>query len=282
MARRKNKKKDNTLRNLGYAIFIAMIILGLWSACGPKKGLSETDYLTDAATEAERLMAVEMPDSVESVFKQYDGFILSFNPQHKVPNYVSWELTGEEAVANAASRSDAGFNPDVSVDSSPTLDDYRNSGFDRGHMCPAGDMKWDVQAMRDCFLLTNMCPQAHALNNGAWKSLEESCRNWAVRDSAIIIVCGPVLTDKIVRTIGDGEVTVPERFFKVILAPYANPPRAIGFVMPNGTVRGGYQNTATTVDDVEAITGFDFFSALPDELESKIESTADVRAWFKH
>lgn len=282
MAKRKRKKKDNTLRNLGYAIFIAMIILGLWSACGSKKGVRQSDYATRAQTQAEQLLNVDMPDSVESIFKEYEGFILSYNPIHKVPNFVSWELTGAEAMADDASRSDAGFNPDVTVDSSASLDDYRNSGYDRGHMCPAGDMKWDVQAMRDCFLLTNMCPQAHALNNGAWKSLEESCRNWAVRDSALIIICGPVLTDKIVRTIGEGNVSVPERFFKVIFAPYANPPRAIGFVMPNGKVRGGYQNTATTVDDIEAITGFDFFSNLPDDVENSVEAHADVRIWFKN
>ncbi len=226
-------------------------------------------------------MAVSIPDDLKSVFKKYEGFDVSFNPDHKVPNYVSWELTADEARATDASRNDAAFNPDVTVDSSPTLDDYRNSGFDRGHMCPAGDMKWDVQAMRDCFLLTNMCPQAHSLNSGAWKSLEESCRNWAVRDSAIIIVCGPILTDKITRTIGNGKVTVPERFFKVILAPYADPPRAIGFIMPNSTVRGGFQNTATTVDEIEAITGYDFFAALPDEIENRVESTADARTWFK-
>lgn len=268
-------------RKLGYIFFITLIIIGAWSACQTQRDASDQSYDDAPRTEAARLMAVDIPDDMATVFKKYEGFNVSFNPDHKVPNYVVWELTADEARATYASRSDAGFNADVTVDSSPTLDDYRNSGFDRGHMCPAGDMKWDVQAMRDCFLLTNMCPQAHALNSGAWKSLEESCRNWAVRDSAIIIVCGPILTDKITRTIGKSRVTVPERFFKVILAPYANPPRAIGFIMPNSTVRGGYQNTATTVDDIEAITGYDFFAALPDDIENQVESTANVRTWFK-
>lgn len=280
MARRKSKNR-NVKRNLAYIFFISLIIIGLGSACETQKNAADEEYPASAISEAEKLMAVEIPDDLKSIYKRYEGFDLSFNPDHKVPNYVAWELTRAEARAQEASRKDGAFNPDVTVDSSPTLDDYRNSGFDRGHMCPAGDMKWDVQAMRDCFLLTNMCPQAHSLNSGAWKSLEETCRDWAVRDSAIIIICGPVLTDKITRTIGQGKVTVPERFFKVVLAPYANPPRAIGFVMPNSAVRGGYQNTATTVDDIEAITGYDFFAALPDDLENKIEATADTRTWFK-
>lgn len=281
MARRK-KRHTTLLRDIGYIFFISLIIIGIWSACESQKSISTRQPEADFSTSASRLMAVTLPQGTESLQKQYCGFDLSFNPTHKIPNYVAWELTRDEARASEASRDDAAFNPDVTVDSSPALDDYRNSGYDRGHMCPAGDMKWDVQAMRDCFLLTNICPQAHALNSGAWKSLEESCRNWAVRDSALIIICGPVLSDKITRKIGPNNVTVPERFFKVILAPYSSPPKAIGFIMPNSAVRGGYQNTATTIDDIEAITGFDFFSELPDDIESSIESSTDARSWFKH
>lgn len=81
-----------------------------------------------------------------------------------------------------------------------------------------------------------------------------------MRDSAIVIVCGPILTDEITRAIGPGNVSVPERFFKVVLAPYANPPRAIGFIMNNGHVPGGMQAAAVSVDEVESATGYDFFA----------------------
>ncbi|MCM1451606.1 MAG: DNA/RNA non-specific endonuclease [Clostridium sp.] len=274
----KRKKKSSLARNIGYIFFISMIILALWSACGPEREITHKPSPEYAA--AKELMAVKIPGDIPSIFKEYEGFDVSFNPEHRVPNFASWELTADEARAQQASRNDAGFNPDVTVDQCSALEDYKNSGYDRGHMCPAGDMKWSVQAMRDCFLLTNMCPQAHALNNGAWKSLEESCRTWAVRDSALIIVCGPILTDKIIRKIGPNQVTVPERFFKVILAPYANPPRAIGFIMPNSSVKGGFQKAAVSVDEVERITSMDFFSALPDDIEDKIEAESDTREWF--
>ena len=97
----------------------------------------------------------------------------------------------------------------------------------------------------------------------------------------LIIVCGPVLSDRLTRTIGENKVTVPERFFKVILAPYADPPRAIAFIMPNSQVAGGMQAAVTTVDNVEAITGLDFFSALPDDLEAEVESKSSFPLWEK-
>jgi len=101
----------------------------------------------------------------------------------------------------------------------------------------------------------------------------------ARRDSVIVIVCGPVLTDRLTETIGDSHVVVPERYFKVVLAPYARPPRGIGFVMPNGDVPGGVQTTAMSIDDVEAITGLDFFTNLPDSIEAAVESQNRYQIW---
>ncbi len=122
-------------------------------------------------------------------------------------------------------------------------------------------------------------PQVGALNHGAWKSLEEKCRNWADIDSAIIIVTGPILTDRITDYIGESQVAVPQRFFKVVLSPFSDPPRAIGFIMPNGKVPGGMQAAAVSVDEVEAATGYDFFSALPDDIENEIESQCKFHYW---
>lgn len=102
---------------------------------------------------------------------------------------------------------------------------------------------------------------------------------WADADSAIIIICGPVVTDRITSRIGETGVAVPERFFKVILSPFANPPRAIGFVMPNGKLRGGIQAAAVSVNEVERITGYDFFAALPDDVEEEIEDQCKFNFW---
>ena len=146
-------------------------------------------------------------------------------------------------------------------------------------MAPAGDMKWSDEAMRHTFYLTNICPQMKSLNTGAWKRLEEKCRQWAKADSAILIVCGPVLTDSIREYIGDSRVAVPERFFKVVLSPYTNPVRGIGFIMENGRVEGGMQRAAVSIDEVERVTGHDFFAWLPDDIEKKAEAECDFPYW---
>lgn len=132
--------------------------------------------------------------------------------------------------------------------------------------------------MYDSHALTNMCPQENSVNTGRWNTIEKLERKWAIQDSVLIIIAGPVLTDEITRKIGN-DVSVPERFFKVILAPYSNPPRAIGFLVPNYQTQEGAQQLAVSVDEVEAATGYDFFSTLPDEIESKVESTFNFNQW---
>ena len=223
------------------------------------------------------LLRVDIPDETPEIKKEYTGFFVSFNPAHHLPNYVSWELTAAESRGEIPRTSQ--FRPDPDMYGCPTLDDYRHSGFDRGHMAPAGDMKWDRQAMLDSHYLTNICPQTHQLNGGRWSTLENKCREWAARDSAIVIIAGPILSDDMPRTIGDSQVSVPERYFKVILAPFANPPRAIGFIMPNSANIDGLETLSIPVDRVEQITGFDFFAALPDSLENAIESRTNFRDW---
>lgn len=219
---------------------------------------------------------VTNPDLTEQLI-EYKGMIVSFNADMHIPNWVSWELTRDEATG-VEPRSNA-FASDPCVDGCASLSDYRGSGYDRGHMAPAGDMKWDPETMRESFLLTNICPQAKSLNSGSWKKLEEKCRIWAQADSAVVIVCGPVLTAVPVEYIGAGRVAVPQRFFKVILSPYADPPRGIGFVMPNGAVPGGMQACAVSIDEVEALTGHDFFSSLPDDIEDVVESQCKFNYW---
>lgn len=232
---------------------------------------------TKAPAEVNALMKVAIPDETPEILCDYTGFTVSFNPSWHVPNYVAWELLASE-VDGENTRGEHNFAADNDVYGCASLNDYRRSGFDRGHMAPAADMKWSAEAMRDCHLLTNIVPQDHSLNSGRWNSLENKCRSLAQRDSALIIICGPVLSDQIQRTIGNG-VAVPERFFKVVFAPYANPPRAVAWVMPNRAVRESLGSMAMTVDQLEEITGFDFFAALPDELEQQVESTMHLRDW---
>ncbi len=223
---------------------------------------------------------VVMPAGISNTDIDYEGFHIAFNPDKHEPNYATWVLSADR-IDGPYSRKDASFAPDNDVEGSATLGDYRSSGYDRGHMVPAADMKWSQQAMADCHLLTNMCPQDKRLNSGAWATVEKNTRKWVQKHGTLVIVAGPVLTDKLTRTIGKSKIPVPERFFKAIIAPDANPPLGIAFIMPNGYIDGGAQSTVASIDQVEAITGFDLFSALPDSIENEIESQNSLRIWNK-
>ena len=273
--------KNNKMKYTLWFIPVAVVACLVWLLCA-QHSHGETS-VSDVAPEqplvpadVSCLLKADLPEETPQIMVQYTGFEVSFNPAHRIPNYVSWELLGSEV--NGQVSRDSKFIADKDVYNCAEPSDYRGSGFDRGHMAPAGDMKWSSQAMADSHYLTNICPQTHALNGGRWKSLEEKCRQWALRDSALVIVCGPVLTDRLTRTIGKG-VSVPERFFKVILAPFADPPRAIGFIMPNFGHCDGLEVIAMPVDRVEQATGIDFFSCLPDSIEDRIEAHTNFRDW---
>lgn len=133
--------------------------------------------------------------------------------------------------------------------------------------------------MLESFYMTNICPQDHNLNRGDWKELEEDCRRWAEKEGKIYIVCGPVFYKQKHRTIGkEHKVTVPEAFFKVILSVEGTP-KAIGFIYKNASGNHPLDSYVNSVDEVERITGIDFFPALPDDLEKKVEASYNLKLW---
>ncbi|WP_455593056.1 DNA/RNA non-specific endonuclease [Bacteroides sp.] len=208
---------------------------------------------------------------------RHTGYTVSYNSALRLPNWVAYELTREEA-RGTEKRSDRFVADPQIVGSMATNADYARSGYDKGHMAPAADMKWSRTAMKESFYFSNICPQHPELNRRKWKDLEEKIRDWGIADSAVVIVCGPIV-GKSNTTIGRNKVTVPQRFFKVILSPYANPPRAIGFLFPNERSVAPLRNYAVTVDSVEQVAGMDFFSALPDDLENAIEAELAPSRW---
>ncbi len=211
----------------------------------------------------------------------HEGFTLSYNKKHLVPNWVAWVLTPERN--NGPLKRADNFQPDSSIVHGPIaqLSDYRRSGYDRGHMCPSADNKHSREAMNQCFLLSNMCPQTHKLNAGDWEQLEELCRKWAAAYDSIYIVCGPIIEKgETYETIGDNKVTVPRQFYKVIMRWTGdNSAEAIGFIMNNDDSELPIASYAVTVDSVEVRTGINFFSKFPKDVERKAEAQFDCTQW---
>lgn len=249
------------------------------------ENVSETQVAEDENNAESRTQAavggLEIPaplkDMPEQILKRV-GYTVSYNADTKLPNWVAWHLTADHCTG-VAKRPRKAFHEDEDVKEPRATDwDYYNSRYDRGHMCPAGDNKWSEEAMWQSFLFTNICPQAPSLNRGDWNEMENMCRKWAKEYGDIYIVCGPILYKGKHKTIGKNKVVVPEAFFKVVLCMQGEP-KAIGFIYKNADgnrPKGDYVNT---VDEVERITGYDFFPQLADKIENKIEATANADEW---
>lgn len=258
---------------------------------------------TAAGQSQERKM--ELPAALKGTREkiiEHTGFTLSFNSDHNNPNWVAWELTADEAECEG-SRSDE-FFPDPMVPESHrvTTFDYKGSGYDRGHMCPAADMRWSPDAMHDCFYLSNICPQVHALNGGGWQVLEKACRRWALQEGAVYVICGPVYgrfggVEAVRGLAGSGKtlelnpsrkpkaigsehvVTVPDGFFKCVLSLKKGHEKAIAFYYSNNDKSQTMSSAAVSVDDIEALTGMDFFVNLDNSLERRLESSYSLKLW---
>ena len=203
-----------------------------------------------------------------------------YSPSMRIPLAVAWYLTGNH-VSGSYKRRGVAFHPDENVDNPVTTFDYMQSGYSRGHMCPSGDNKWNQRAQEESFLMTNICPQNSKLNGGDWNDLEMLCRTWAKRYDRVYIVCGPVLRGSQHKTIGrqrNRRITVPEAFYKVVLRTGKNA-AAIGFIYENNGSSQPMREAVRSVDEIERLTGFDFFHALPDDVENRIESKASLKDW---
>ncbi len=205
----------------------------------------------------------------------YSGYEVMYNPEYKIPRWVRYELISSET-DGPYSRKGLKFCQDLSANVQQADDsDYKNSGWSKGHMAPAADFKWSSQAMIETFYYTNCCPQNQSLNAGQWNTLEKKAREWANRYGCVTVVTGPLVLNNEYGTIGNNKIVVPNAFFKTILAGE----QAIAFVMYNHNNNENMQKCAMSVDDLETISGIDFFSELDDDIEIEIESTFTLKYW---
>lgn len=207
----------------------------------------------------------------------HTGYTVDFNPEWHIPNWVAYELTEEELQGDIPRAQN--FEPDPQLsDCTPTTFDYSRSGYDRGHMAPAGNMKWDQQAMNESFYTSNICPQNHNLNSGVWQQLEEQVNLWACSYGNIYVVCGPIVKEGY-ETIGKNKVAVPDAFFKVLLCRINGQWQAIGFYFKNEAGTRPLRSYARSIDEIERLTGIDFFHLLDDSIEDQIEARYQLETW---
>ena len=243
-------------------------VMVMTAACQPRAQIANDNIFSDFDP------CPDINDSAALVV--HNAYTLLYSERDEQPLWVAYMLTRDRANGNEPRTNNFAEDPAVKTGSA-TLDDYRRSGYTRGHLVPAGDMKWDTTAMSETFLLSNISPQTSAFNDGIWNRLEMLVRRWARTYDTIYIVTGPVLNGGETEHIGRNRVTVPTAFFKAIYVPSRQ--QAIAFVVKHEASDAGLQTFAISVDDLENITGLDFFHALPDDIETDIESNLCLKCW---
>lgn len=237
--------------------------------------LSQSSFSQKEKTDLHKL---EIPKiHPEEVVINHIGYCLSYNEKYEQANWVAYELSREET-ESIVKRSNKFIVDPMIKSQSADNEDYKKSGYDRGHLAPAADMKWSETAMKESFYYSNISPQVPGFNRGIWKQAEELLRNWAKEYLKIYIVTGPIFSDHM-KVIGHNEVAVPEKYYKVILRCNDKEYMAIGFIIPNESSKEPLESFTVSIDSVEKSTGIDFFPSLPDTIENQVENKFYLKEW---
>ena len=212
-------------------------------------------------------------------------FVILEDDRGKLPVFVTYHLTKSDLTGTESRTND--FRPDPALPEGhrSELADYRNSGYDRGHMAPAGDFTRDQAAMSETFFLSNMAPQRPRLNRVTWEHLESQLRS-LVRDRCEVwLFTGALYLDSLQHPvapaawIGPDSVAVPTHFYKVVLCQHPDGVRELfAFLMPNSLepIDGDPTHFAVTVDRVERLAGLTFFAQLPPDERTRLATQLDT------
>jgi endonuclease G len=219
-----------------------------------------------------------LPENGRGEIIHHDGFVLQYNNEREQADWVAYELTREEVLNKVAKRKD-NFRSDPEVDlGSSQLEDYRGSGFDRGHLVPAADLAWSHESMSDSFFMSNMSPQDPSFNRGIWKKLEEQVRQWAIEHEKIYVITGCLyLEDR--GAIGKNHVDVPSHYYKIIFDGHGDRVGGLALALPNEGSKDELWKYTVSIDEVERVSGLDFFRSLDDSFEDKIEGKENHNEW---
>lgn len=219
-----------------------------------------------------------LPSSTTGQLVYHNYYTLSYNEKWEQAEWVAYELKKEYIKKNRFKRPFFIADPKVKTVSADWRN-FKNSGFDKGHLCPAGDMQFDIHAYNETFYTSNISPQDRSFNGGIWNRLEDKVRYWAERYDDVFVVTGGVLSPSF-KTIGKEKVAVPEFFYKIILDNSKGDFKIIAFLIPNKKSDRPLYDFVVSVDNIEKRTGIDFFPALDDTIENQLEKSSSYKAWF--
>lgn len=218
-----------------------------------------------------------LPKSTTKAIVDHDFYTLSYHEKYEQAEWVAYELKKEQVV-NAHFKRPFFIQDNKVTTNSADWRNYKKSGYDKGHLCPAADREFNKKAYEATFLTSNISPQDHEFNSGIWNRLEEKVRYWAVKYDGLFIVTAGVLVPNL-KTIGKEKVAVPNYFYKIVLDENQGKYRLIAFLIPNRASTKPLYEYVVSVDQIEKLTGIDFFPQLPDTIENQLEKKGSYKEW---
>jgi endonuclease G, mitochondrial len=219
-----------------------------------------------------------LPESANHDIVKHKYYTLSYVDKYKDAEWVAYKLEAFMTVGTSQRSNKFKSDPDV-IGGSALPSDYAKSGYDKGHLCPAADMKWDSEAMDETFYMSNMSPQEPGFNRGIWKKLEEQVREWAVELKKIYVVTGLILSDDL-PTIGKANaVSVPRYLYKIVLQYDDDERKAIAFLLPNEPSSSTLTDYIVPIDSIETLTHINFFPTLSAQLSDQLEKHVTISKW---
>jgi endonuclease G len=251
---------------------IMVLLLGLFSAFDLSSDISKNQNQIQQSNPFNFL-----PSSTTNQIIKHDYYTLSYNEKHEQAEWVAYELKKNYVRSSDFKRPYFIEDPKVKTGSADWRN-YKKSGYDKGHLCPAGDMEFAINAYNDTFFTSNISPQLHDFNGGIWNRLEQKVRYWATKYDGIYVITGGVLQPSL-KTIGKEEVSVPNYFYKILLDNSDGKYRMIAFLVPSKKSDKPLYEFVVSVDNLEKMTGIDFFPKLNDKIENTLEKNSDYKAW---
>ena len=218
-----------------------------------------------------------LPDSGKQDVVNHHYYSLEYSELHEQAKWVAYLLTRTHLTDDDRRRPYFEEDPQVRTFSADWRN-YKNSGYDRGHLCPAGDRRFSEFAYEETFYTSNISPMRSDFNAGVWNRLEIQVRAWARRYDSLYVITGGVLR-KGLRGIGYESVSVPEAFYKIVFRGDPTNPAAIAFLIPHRETSRPLETFRVSIDHLEEETGIDFFNALEDSLEAKLEGDVTGSSW---
>jgi endonuclease G len=220
----------------------------------------EAAFVSDQSNTGSGYSVSYLPTSTTKQIVKHKYYTLSYNEKYEQAEWVAYELKKEYLKNGNYKRPYFIEDPNVTTGSADWRN-YKKSGYDKGHLCPAGDMEFDQSAYNDTFYTSNISPQKHDFNSGIWNRLEQKTRYWASKYNDVYVVTGGILSDSD-KTKGTEKVSVPTYFYKIVLAKSGNEHKAIAFLVPNEDSDKSLYDFVVPIETLEKMTGIDFFPNL--------------------